>query len=670
MSDEYNMNQKHFVTVASSGESVESEHIATDNNENEIPYFGAHSFSSSTPLPYEVLIKILDAGPMAVALFSAQCEPLYWNKHFEEVFGSLCGVTAQQVTEEGSVIARCVGKELVQLRSTQNTVLGECCVVCKLGTYEWYETRTQLLDTGSENVFLYVATDITHQKAAQISLKQATDELEERVKERTTVLAQMNTALERQVEQTQKQQLALAESEERFRNIFFNHSGIRMLFDMDTLYIENANEGAAEFYGYSVGELLGRTLYEVSGMNPTAIYDRVEEVKRSGQVSFTALQREASGEMRYVEIHFVGQRDKGRRQVYAFIVDISERIEAERRAQEQQNHLTALMDSMHECAMLVDPSGEFITVNQSTVREFKRSQQELLECNLFELLPEDVIGTWREAFDSVLALGAPAHAETDVRRCWSLAFYPVFTESLDISAIAVYAKDITSEKRTSEHLRMLSKRVLSAQEDERKRIGRELHDSIAQTISGIKFMLEGEIGRMERGGIADLDRLGKMTELLQGAIVELRHIIMALRPTVLDDLGLISAIRWLVNEFSTIHPSLTFTTDFNVGDSNFNELQKIVLFRVAQEALANAVKHSGCENVLLHLQQEESTYVLYLQDDGKGFSDPSSRASGVGFGSMKERLELVSGHLDILSCAERGTVVRAAVPVCVADESV
>lgn len=670
MSDGYNAKQRLSATMMVSEEDVEPEGVAATKNEAGKLYSATQQLSALAPLPYEVLIKILDAGPMVVALFSADCEPLYWNKRFEDVFGSLCGLNAEHMFEDDSVVARCVGKELVQLRGTQNTVVGECCVVCKLGTYEWYETRTQLLDTGCEEVFLYVATDITHQKAAQISLEQATDELEERVNERTTVLAQMNIALERQVEQTQKQQQALIESEERFRNIFFNHSGIRMLFDMDTLRIENANEGAAEFYGYSADELLGLTLYEVSGMNPTAIYDRVEEVKRSGQVSFTALQRESSGDMRYVEIHFVGQRDKGRRQVYAFVVDISERIEAERKVQEQQNHLTALMNSMHECAMLVAPSGKFITVNQSTVREFKRSEQELLECNLFELLHEEVIDTWREAFDSVLSLGAPAHAETDVRRCWSLAFYPVFTESLDVSAIAVYAKDITSEKRTSEHLRMLSKRVLSAQEDERKRIGRELHDSIAQTISGIKFMLEGEIARMERGGEVDTDRLGKMTELLQGAIVELRHIIMALRPTVLDDLGLISAIRWLVNEMSTIHPSLIFTTNFNVGDSNFNELQKIVLFRVAQEALANAVKHSNCENILLHLQQEDSTYVLYVQDDGEGFADPQSKTSGVGFGSMKERLELVSGHLDILSCTTRGTVVRAAVPVCVADESV
>ncbi|MCG8552560.1 MAG: sensor histidine kinase, partial [Desulfobacterales bacterium] len=262
------------------------------------------------------------------------------------------------------------------------------------------------------------------------------------------------------------------------------------------------------------------------------------------------------------------------------------------------------------------------------------------------------------------------HVETSYNRFWSISMYPVFTESLDVSAVAVYAKDITQEKTTSKHLKLLSKRVLSAQEDERKRIGRELHDSTAQTISGIKFMLEGEVGRMERGGDVDKVRLAKMIELLQGAIVELRHIIMALRPTVLDDLGLIAALRWLLEQMTTIHSNIHFSSSFEIEESHFSELQKTVLFRVAQEALSNAVRHSGAMHVQLHIKKEVRSCVLYVQDDGEGFEVDQFVRTGVGLGSMRERVELVNGLLDILSCEDKGTVVRVAVPVCVEEESV
>ncbi|KAF1075321.1 PAS domain S-box protein [Halodesulfovibrio sp. MK-HDV] len=626
--------------------------------------------SSQSVLPYELLLKVLDSGPMAIALFSETCCPMYWNDRFEQYFGSLEGANAKRLTQKKTSLWRCVGQNVFAVRERQQETNGECCKLSEHGTYVWFETRTQIVKAdGAGTVYLYVATDITHQKTAQIGLKQTRDELEERVKERTTILAKVNNTLEEQVARSKRQQQALVESEERFRNIFLNKHGVRLLWDTATFEIEEANSGAAEFYGYEQGDMIGQPLQKITGMSTSAVHDRIDEVRRSGQVSFTALHRQANGEMKYVEVHFVGAKNRGRLLVYAFIIDISERIEAERKVHEHKNNLKALMNAMGDCALLVDPDGQVITMNHAAGQEFKCVGQSADGVNIFDILSERVADAWRGAFDAVLVMGMAEHIETDVSRCWNVSFFPVFTESLDISAVAIYAEDITFEKRTAEQMKLLSKRVLSAQEDERKRIGRELHDSTAQTISGIKYLLESEVARMERGAQIAPARLGKMIELLQGAIVELRHIIMALRPTILDDLGLISALRWLLNEASILHPSFSFSGTFDLSEQIFSELQKTVLFRVAQEALTNAAKHSRGNNISLHIKQEGNNCVLYVQDDGVGFAVDNCSRAGVGLGSMRERIELANGSLDILSLNGEGTLVRAAVPICAVDMS-
>ncbi|MEZ6853559.1 sensor histidine kinase [Halodesulfovibrio aestuarii] len=616
-------------------------------------------------LPYELLSKVLDSEPVAIALFSETCSPMYWNKQFEQYFGTLEGADVEGMARKKTSFWRCVGQQVFAVRDSQKEACGECCKLSEHGAYVWFETRTQIVQADDVGVvYLYSATDITHQKAAQIELKQTRDELEERVKDRTAILAKVNNTLEEHVLWSKRQQQALIESEERFRNIFLNEHGIRFLWDTETFEIEEANAGAAEFYGYELDDMIGQPLQKVTGMSVSAIQDRIEEVKRLGQASFTALHRQANDEMRYVEVRFVGAKDKGRSLVYSFTIDISERIEAERKMHEHKNNLKALMNATSDCALLVDPQGFVITMNHAAGQEFKAAEQASGGVNLFDVLNEQVVNAWRGAFDAALVMGMAEHIETDVNRCWKVSFYPVFTESLDINAVAIYAEDVTFEKRTTEQMKLLSKRVLSAQEDERKRIGRELHDSTAQTISGIKYLLESEVARVEQGADVSPDSLSKMIELLQGASVELRRIIMALRPTILDDLGLISALRWLLNEASILHPAFSFSSTFDLSEQVFSELQKTVLFRVAQEALSNAAKHSKGSNIWLHIKQEGDSCVLYVQDDGVGFCIDTCSRSGVGLGSMRERVELVNGTLNILSFKDGGTLVRAAVPIC------
>jgi signal transduction histidine kinase len=137
---------------------------------------------------------------------------------------------------------------------------------------------------------------------------------------------------------------------------------------------------------------------------------------------------------------------------------------------------------------------------------------------------------------------------------------------------------------------------------------------------------------------------------------------MDLRPTVLDDLGLIAALRWLQQEMSQIH-SLTITSHLSLPENALSDVQKSVLFRVAQEALNNVIRHSGSDSARISLEQVGEECVMTVTDNGSGFDRLDNTRNGIGLDSMRERLELICGRLDIVTEKGIGTVVRAVVPL-------
>jgi PAS domain S-box-containing protein len=228
--------------------------------------------------------------------------------------------------------------------------------------------------------------------------------------------------------------------------------------------------------------------------------------------------------------------------------------------------------------------------------------------------------------------------------------------------------DITTQKNTEDalrlsqrELRILSAKLLETQEAERKRIALELHDSIGQSISAIKFGMENAMREYE----SSLPGAGKLylrsiIDKLRGTIDEVRNISMNLRPSMLDDLGLKATIKWFVREFVGVFPSISVETRLEVADSTLSDLHRIVIFRVIQEAMNNIGKHADAASVSIELLGTGDTLTLSVKDDGRGFAAGNMNAEqGFGLGSMRDRVKLTDGELIIDSLPGTGTLVRA-----------
>lgn len=231
-------------------------------------------------------------------------------------------------------------------------------------------------------------------------------------------------------------------------------------------------------------------------------------------------------------------------------------------------------------------------------------------------------------------------------------------------------QDLYRELQVREERRgQLLRKVISAQEEERKRIARELHDETCQTLAALSMDLEavGEAPTAE----AMRARLAEASALTRSTIDEVHRVIFALRPSVLDDLGLLPAIRW----FATHHvqpEGIAVRCEFEELPERLPPEVETALFRAVQEALSNVARHARAENVLVEASREGEELVLEVEDDGCGFEpqDVSGEApSGRGLGLMgiRERLELLGGSAHFDSAPGEGTRVVLRVPWPVAE---
>ena len=243
-----------------------------------------------------------------------------------------------------------------------------------------------------------------------------------------------------------------------------------------------------------------------------------------------------------------------------------------------------------------------------------------------------------------------------------------FTDVDGSTLILEMGIDITELKRAEEELRnkehqirFFASQYLTAQEKERRRIAAELHDSIASALAGIKFRIE-KTGEDMKRGLGDVKSMQDLSTNLSQTIGEVRRIMTDLRPSILDDLGILPALTWLCREFEATYSRFSVEKQIGIPEERVPEALKIVIFRISQEAINNIAKHSDASRVLLSLQKAEEMLELTIQDNGHGFR-PDEIAKGLGLSTMRERAELSGGVFSIQSSAGKGTLISVSWPL-------
>jgi PAS domain S-box-containing protein len=436
------------------------------------------------------------------------------------------------------------------------------------------------------------------------------------------------------------------------------------------IYID-VNETYERMTGYGRKEILGRT--------PQQIGLWVEPEERTRLVRKLLVERH----LRDTEFHYrrkdgairIAQSSAelievaGEVCVLAVTADITDRKEAEQALAESEKRFRLIADSAPVLMWLADPGNNCTDVNEGWVKFTGRTRQdELGQGWVASIHPED-LEVYRRAFQNALASRASFAAENRLRRSdgeyrWMRTHAaPRFLEDGEFAGYIGCCIDITEEKEAKAARAEFGGRLIQAQEEERTRIARELHDDINQRMAllanGVERLIEADGSYTNAERAKELQELWMLTNEIATGIQHLSH---QLHPSKLHFLGLATAVRDLCHEFSRQH---VMDVECNVQGlpGDLEEAVSLSLFRTVQESLRNVARHSRASEVKVDLIHKSGMIRLRVSDDGVGF-DPSRPGNPLGLGlvSMGERLRSVGGQFSVWSRPGDGTQVEGTVP--------
>jgi PAS domain S-box-containing protein len=359
-----------------------------------------------------------------------------------------------------------------------------------------------------------------------------------------------------------------------------------------------------------------------------------------------------------------------------YVAELEERIAERKRAEvalrESEERYRELFENAKDAIYVHDLDGNYIRINRAAEELSGYSREEIVGHNFIEFIPKEHIKLVRQSFCAKLAKVGETSYEVDVvakdgRRVPVEVSSRAIYENGVLVGVQGMARDITERKLAQDALQMFSRQLIEAQEDERRRISRELHDQIGQILSAVKMNLYTvqQFCRMSEAGSYLKDNIEAVDEALR----LVRDLSVDLRPPVLDDLGLATALRWYVDRYLN-RTGLNGEVIIDLLDPNerFSRERETACFRIAQAALSNIARHAQASQIEVQLAKDGNVLLLTVKDDGVGFDLESlrkraPRAATLGLVSMQERAHAVGGAIEIDSVRSRGTEVRFTLPL-------
>lgn len=338
-----------------------------------------------------------------------------------------------------------------------------------------------------------------------------------------------------------------------------------------------------------------------------------------------------------------------------------------------EQHYRYLFENASDAMWVHDMDGNIVDANKADETLSGYTREELIGLNIKTFLTEESLNIAREIrFQLLAGEGIQQPYEREIVRkdgavrIVMMATSPVIIDG-ELKGFQHVARDITEERRMQENMRFYTQQITQAQEDERKRIARELHDDIAPSllivIQRLNAIISGTRTKVAKGNSEALEDLrSKATEALEN----LHRYAQDLRPRILDDLGLVPALEWMTEELAGKYKIDARTEVLGIELALSPEVQ-LLLFRIAQEALTNARRHAEASAVLVKLEFESDKLRMTISDNGKGFELPNqaeelASTGKLGIIGMHERARLAGGTLNIQSKFGKGTQVIAEIP--------
>jgi PAS domain S-box-containing protein len=363
-------------------------------------------------------------------------------------------------------------------------------------------------------------------------------------------------------------------------------------------------------------------------------------------------------------------------QTQHYVVELEERIAERNRVEaalrESEERYRELFENARDAIYVHDLDGRYISINHAAEQLSGYTREEIIGHSFTEFISTEHLNNVRDNFCGKLAKKGETTYEVDViakdgRRVPVEVSSRAIYENGVIVGVQGTARDITDRKQAQDALQMFSRQLIEAQEEERRRIARELHDQIGQVLTAVKMNLH-TVQRMCNGAEAGA-YVKDNIEAVDEALRLVRDLSVDLRPPLLDDLGLVTALRWYVDRYAK-RTGLVANVIIELKDQNerFSRELETASFRIAQEALTNVVRHARATAIALRLKKDDELLVLSVRDDGVGF-DPEAlrrrapRAATLGLLGMQERAHAAGGVVEINSQISKGTEIRLKLPV-------
>jgi PAS domain S-box-containing protein len=467
---------------------------------------------------------------------------------------------------------------------------------------------------------------------------------------------------------------SLYESEERYRDLVENSRELICTHDLDGLIL-SANRAATEVLGYDPSDYVRRkNLREILAPEVRHEFgDYLTRIRQQGFACGQMLVQTCRGERRIWE-YYNSLRTEGVTTpiVRGMAHDITERKRAEEALRESEERYRELFENAKDAMYVHDLQGRYTSINCAAEKLTGYSREEILGRDFGDFVVPEHVGGVRDSLCRKLADGTETVYEVEVlTRDGRRVPVEVNSRLIHENGIPVgvqgTVRDITERKHSQAALQNFSRRLMEAQEAERQRLSRELHDEIGQVLTAVRINLE----TVQRDGNAPAvsSPIEDSLNVIDEALRQVRDMSLDLRPPHLDDFGLSSALRWYIDRYAKrAGHRVQFIDEQPAEQSRLREDLETACFRIVQEGLTNVARHANAKSVSVRLARSNGHLVLTIEDDGIGFEVDALRRyatanATLGVRGMEERAEGVGGRIEIESAKGKGTKILARFPV-------